>query len=146
LIKGFDQAHAIVMRRNKSAGGLENSGEIGTAEIGHTQDAQTARGVVAHGVHRHDVGVLKAGKYLRFVTIGPGYLNGHKPPAQVEFFREVDTRKCSTPKLCNDTKTRQLVSRLRQSRAQEFLARRASALPRITRGPYVRRRTLERRP
>ena len=123
MIEGFDQAHTIVMCRNKSTGSLENSRKVGAPEIGHAQDAQSARGVVANGVYRHNMGVLKSGENLRFIAIGPRNLDGHKPPAQVDFFGEVDARKCPTPKLCDNPKTRQLVSRLRQRGETAFLGR-----------------------
>ena len=62
LIEGFNQAYAIVACRNKSAGGLEHAREVGSPEIGHAEYTQTACGVIADGVHRHDMTVLKARK------------------------------------------------------------------------------------
>ena len=115
LIERFDQASTVVPGRNEPAAGPKHSSEVGTPEIRHAKEALVARRVVADGVYRHDMSMLEPREDPGLVTIGPRYLDGHQPPAQIDFLGEIDPCECPSSQLHDDAKARQFVSRMKQT-------------------------------
>src|SRR5262249_18028862 len=72
-------------------------------------DPQTVRGIVADGVHRHDVRVLESREDLRLVSFRPRHLDRHRPPPQVHLLGEIHPREGAPTQLPDDPESRQLV-------------------------------------
>jgi len=83
MVEGFDQAAAIAASWFESACRSQHFGEIGTAEIGHAQDAQAGALIVANRVHRDNVSVLKLSEDLRLISLRLRYLDRHQPVTKI---------------------------------------------------------------
>jgi len=102
-----------VADRDQASGRFKHPREVGSAEIRHAEDAKAAYRIVTDGVHRDNVSVLETSQDLGLVAVGPRYLDGDEPPAQVDLLGEIDVGESASTQLQNDPEARQLVAGVR---------------------------------
>ena len=77
----------------------QDSSQGDPAEVGHAKQMQPGGRIDAVGVHRHDVGVLEAGKGLGLPRTSAADLQSHRSIRQLPLASQEDTGKRPPPQL-----------------------------------------------